>query len=98
MALSLSASSLPQSVLDSFLYKYVFSSSIYVGAWTMIAGFVIVPVVSLFTKKPEQARLKELFKPFTQLNEALETAAEDYLVKPRVSSAQRPQESEDEKN
>ena len=98
MVLSLSASSLPQSLLDSFLYKYVFSSSIYVGAWTMIAGFIIVPVVSVFTKKPEQARLKELFKPFTQLNEALETAAEDYLVKPRVSSAQRPQESEDEKN
>lgn len=98
LVLSLTSASLPQSVLDSFLYRYVFSSSIYVGAWTMIAGFIIVPVVSLFTKKPSQERLQELFKPFTQLNEAVETAVEDYLVKPHVSTAQRPQESEDDKD
>ena len=64
----------------------------------MIAGFIIVPVVSLFTKKPSQERLQELFKPFTQLNEAVETAVEDYLVKPHVSTAQRPQESEDDQD
>ncbi len=98
LVLSLTSASLPQSVLDSFLYRYVFSSSIYVGAWTMIAGFIIVPVVSLFTKKPSQERLQELFKPFTQLNEAVETAVEDYLVKPHVSTAQRPQESEDDQD
>ena len=98
LVLSLSAASLPQSVTDSFLYKYVFSSSIYVGTWTMLAGFIIVPVVSLFTKKPAQERLQQLFKPFAQLNDAVETAVEDYLVKPHVSTAQRPQDSEDEKN
>lgn len=98
LVLSLTSASLPPSVLDSFLYRYVFSSSIYVGAWTMIAGFIIVPVVSIFTKKPSQERLQELFKPFTQLNEAVETAVEDYLVKPHVSTAQRPQESEDDQD
>ena len=41
--------SLPEAFAQSFIYRYVFSSSIYVGVWTMIAGFVIVPVVSLFT-------------------------------------------------
>lgn len=97
LVLSLSAASLPQAVTDSFLYKYVFSSSIYVGTWTMLAGFIIVPVVSLFTKKPAQERLQKLFKPFAQLNDAVETAVEDYLVKPHVSTAQRPQDSEDEK-
>ena len=97
LVLSLSAAFLPQAVTDSFLYKYVFSSSIYVGTWTMLAGFIIVPVVSLFTKKPAQERLQQLFKPFAQLNDAVETAVEDYLVKPHVSTAQRPQDSEDEK-
>ena len=66
---------------DSFLYRYLFSSSIYVGSWTMIAGFVIVPVVSLFRKKSagDAERLDALFKPFESLSEAVEQAADPYL-------------------
>ena len=52
----------------------------------MLIGLAIVPVVSLFTKKPDQSRLGELFRPFGQLNEAVETAVEGYLTKqPSVS-------------
>ena len=66
---------------DSFLYRYLFSSSIYVGSWTMIAGFVIVPVVSLFRKKSagDVKRLDALFRPFESLSEAVEQAADPYL-------------------
>ena len=95
LVISLSAGSLPQSFIDSFVYKYIFGSSIYVGTWTMLIGFLIVPVVSLFTKKPEEKRLQELFRPFTQLNDAVETAVEGYLTKPHESTAQRPENSED---
>ena len=97
LAISLSAGSLPQSFLDSFLYKYLFSSSIYVGSWTMLAGFVIVPVVSLFSKKKKSAHLDELFRPFGQLNEAVETAVEGYLTKqpaPRARAAKAQADTE----
>lgn len=81
LVISLSASSLPASFTESFIYRYFFGSSIYVGAWTMIAGFVIVPVVSLFGKKKADGKLDQLFKPFEQLSEAVETAAGGYLTK-----------------
>lgn len=81
LVISLSASSLPASFTESFIYRYFFGSSIYVGAWTMIAGFVIVPVVSLFGKKKTDGKLDQLFKPFEQLSEAVETAAGGYLTK-----------------
>ena len=87
LVLSLCSASLPASFIDSFLYKYLFSSSIYVGAWTMIAGFIIVPVVSLFTKKPDQEKLSALFRPFAQLSEAVETAVEGYMTKHSESTA-----------
>lgn len=95
LILSLSASSLPPSFTGSFLYKYVFGSSIYVGSWTMLIGFLIVPIVSLFTKKPEKEHLNRIFRPFMQMNDAVETAVEGYLTKPHESTAQRPQDSED---
>ena len=81
LVISLSASSLPASFTESFIYRYFCGSSIYVGAWTMIAGFVIVPVVSLFGKKKADGKLDQLFKPFEQLSEAVETAAGGYLTK-----------------
>ena len=96
LVISLSASSLPQSFLDSFIYKYLFSSSIYVGSWTMIAGFAIVPIVSLFTKKPDQGQLGELFKPFGQMNEAVETAVEGYLTKQQPVAARALRKTEEE--
>ena len=87
LVLSLCSASLPASFINSFLYKYLFSSSIYVGAWTMIAGFIIVPVVSLFTKKPDQEKLSTLFRPFAQLSEAVETAVEGYMTKHSESTS-----------
>lgn len=84
LVISLCSASLPASFIDSFIYKYFFGSSIYVGAWTMLAGFVIVPVVSLFTgkqKTEEKNKLDKLFKPFEELTEAVETAADGYLTK-----------------
>lgn len=89
---------LPASFTGSFIYKYLFSSSIYVGAWTMIAGFVIVPVVSLLQKRnrADEARLQSLFSPFAGLSEAVEHAADPYLEdRPAEVDAARPAVSED---
>ena len=47
----------------------------------MLAGFIIVPVVSFFTKKPSDEKLESLFKPFCEMSEAVETAADGYLTK-----------------
>lgn len=85
LALSLSSASLPEAFTQSFIYRYVFSSSVYTGTWTMIAGFVIVPVVSLFTKKPDQAGLAPLFKPFERLREV--SGAEGSLLPPEGEEA-----------
>ena len=72
LVISLCSGSLPQGFKDSFIYEYFFSSSIYVGSWTMIAGFIIVPVVSLLTKKPDDKLLSALFEPLRMLNEETE--------------------------
>lgn len=64
LVLSLCSGSLPEAFTQSFLYRYVFGSSIYTGTWTMLAGFVIVPLVSLFTKKPQKSEVEALFRPF----------------------------------
>ncbi len=86
LVLSLSSASLPESFTQSFLYRYVFSSSVYTGTWTMLAGFVIVPLVSLFTKKPDAAGLEPLFKPFEQLREASD--AEESILPPEEEGVQ----------
>lgn len=77
--ISLCAGNLPATFTDSFIYKYLFSSSIYVGTWTMIVGFIIVPLVSLFTKKPDKGVLDKLFAPFCALDEAMEKASVGFL-------------------
>lgn len=59
-----SSGMLPQSFIDSFIYQYFFGSSIYVGTWTMFIGFLIVPLVSLFTKRPSKEVVEPLFEPF----------------------------------
>ena len=41
-----------------------FSDSIYMGVLAMVLSFIIVPVVSLFTKKPEN--VEEVFKCYSQ--------------------------------
>ncbi|MBP5357148.1 MAG: sodium/solute symporter [Clostridia bacterium] len=62
--LSMTAGSLPVEFTSSFIYKYLFSSPIYVGAWTMLLGFIIVPVVSLFTKAPAKETVEDMFKAY----------------------------------
>ena len=81
ISLCASAGVLPEAFLQSFVYQYLFGSSIYVGVWSMLAGFVIVPVVSLLQKKDAvaEARLEELFRPFSGMSEAVEQAADFYL-------------------
>ena len=64
----------------------------------MLIGFLIVPIVSFFTKKPETEHLNRIFRPFMQLNDAVETAVEGYLTKPHESTARRPEISEDALN
>lgn len=99
LVISLCSASLPASFTQSFIYKYFFGSSIYVGTWTMLAGFIIVPVVSLFTKKPAHDGLDKLFKPFEEMNEAVETAADGYLTKePAPLKIGEPTESYDTLN
>ena len=51
-----------------FLYG-LFGSSIYTGAWTMAIGFIIVPVVSMFTKKPDAKKIDTMFECFSVLAE-----------------------------
>ncbi len=44
--------------------QYVFKSSINSGVIAMLGGLVIVPVVSMFTKKPEgRNKMFECFEP-----------------------------------
>lgn len=41
--------------------SYIFKSSINSGVVAMVGGLIIVPIVSLFTKKPSEEKLNELF-------------------------------------
>jgi SSS family solute:Na+ symporter len=43
---------------------YLFASSVRSGAVDMLLGFLIVPVVSAFTKKPDSAKISECFSAF----------------------------------
>lgn len=70
-----SSGMLPDTFTQSFIYKYFFGSSIYVGTWTMLIGFIIVPVVSLFTKKPPKETVEPLFAPFALRREEEAAAA-----------------------
>ena len=44
--------------------NYLFASSVRSGAMTMILGLVIVPVVSLFTPKPDMQKVEHAFENF----------------------------------
>lgn len=81
ISLMRSSGALSDSFMQSFLYKYFFSSSVYVGTWTMLIGFLIVPVVSLFTRAPDREMLDKLFRPFGQMNQALEGVENLYFTK-----------------
>ena len=43
------------------LFPALLQSPINAGAFCMLAGLVIVPVVSLFTRAPDKAKLERIF-------------------------------------
>jgi len=43
------------------MFPAILQSPINAGAFCMIAGLIIVPFVSLFTKKPDQKHLDDVF-------------------------------------
>lgn len=55
---------------------YVFKSSINSGVVAMVGGLIIVPAVSLFTKKQEEKELEDLFACY---NEKVEVAKKEAL-------------------
>lgn len=55
---------------------YVFKSSINSGVVAMVGGLIIVPVVSLFTRKPEKEEVDEMFSCY---NETVEVPVSESL-------------------
>ena len=55
---------------------YVFKSSINSGVIAMVGGLIIVPIISLFTKKQSDEELDEIFECY---NEKTETTAKEHL-------------------
>ena len=47
-------------------FPVLLQSPINCGAFTMLAGFIIVPVVSLITKKPEKKLVDDCFACYDQ--------------------------------
>lgn len=45
---------------DGFI-GFVFKTSLHCGVFAMLGGLILVPLVSCFTKKPERARVDEIF-------------------------------------
>jgi SSS family solute:Na+ symporter len=48
--------SLPEGILS-----FVFTNSLYSGVFAMVGGLILVPVVSLITKKPDKAEVDKMF-------------------------------------
>ena len=46
---------------DGSFLSFVFTNSLYSGVFAMVGGLIIVPVVSLITKKPAKAEVDEMF-------------------------------------
>ena len=42
------------------------ASPINAGAFSMLAGLILVPIVSLFTKKPDKNEMDKLFEVFEE--------------------------------
>ena len=53
-------------ILKLPLFAGNLASPINAGAFTMIAGLIIVPIVSLITKKPDSKEMDELFDVFEE--------------------------------
>ncbi len=91
------ADRLPDAFVQSPIYTHFFSSSIFVGAWTMIIGFAIVPIVSLLTKRPDDSLTEGLFSAFKSAEEAIEEGADKYLNRPRNDDVEDVAAAEPEK-
>ena len=48
------------------ILSYIFKSSINSGVVAMVGGLIIVPIVSLFTKKQDKAEMEELFNCYEE--------------------------------
>ena len=93
--LSMTAGSLPAEFTSSFIYKYLFSSPIYVGAWTMLLGFIIVPLVSLFTKAPAKETVEDMFKAYESVpDRSLPPVSSAPADAPQVDNAEEVMEEE----
>ena len=60
------------------ILSYIFKSSINSGVVAMVGGLIIVPIVSLLTKKPEQKEIEEIFSCY---NVKIETTKQQNLGK-----------------
>lgn len=56
-------------------FPALLQSPINAGAFTMLAGLVIVPVVSLFTKKPDEKLVEEAFASYNETHEVKRSTA-----------------------
>jgi len=56
-------------------FPALLQSPINAGAFTMLAGLVIVPVVSLFTKKPDKNLVEEAFASYNETHEVKRSTA-----------------------
>ena len=53
-------------VLSVPVLGFVFKNSLYSGVFAMVGGLIIVPIVSLFTRKPDAAAVNEMFGSFEE--------------------------------
>ncbi len=56
-------------------FPSLLQSPINAGAFTMLAGLVIVPVVSLFTKKPDEKLVEAAFASYNEVHEVKRSTA-----------------------
>ena len=47
-------------------FDFIFTNSLYSGVFAMVGGLVLVPVISLFTKKPDSGKLDEMFSCYSK--------------------------------
>ena len=59
------------------IFPTILKSPINAGAFTMIAGLIIVPVVSIFTKKPDKQLVEDAFASYTKRHEVKQSTALD---------------------
>ena len=56
-------------------FPTLLQSPINAGAFTMLAGLVIVPVVSAFTKKPDKKLVEDAFASYNEMHQVKRSTA-----------------------